>query len=254
MIIQKIFHTYKKNFPLLCDRQIPKQFEGKKILDIMKNLILEMKELTSSEFSTYITRHTDDQLPEDVLKPFKIKYQNFVNYFGHSSGYYLPTIWFVGFFKTNKQIENIIRYFNNKNIGFYTTGNNIRSYTEINETYWDCEEDAKIFPKYLYQTTMIGLDILFYNRDISILKEVGKLEWMQYSDEQKKKTDIKKLQDYLLKNSPFYKENIYSDMLSFDQYWQNFNKVTITKMENSSLKLGSWPHFLFNICGSKNQP
>ena len=251
MIILRIFHTYKDDFPLMSKGRLP--FNGDTLDDLMTGLILELSDLTTLSPLTYITRHTNDEIPQERLAPFLTKFHEFVDYFGKNQPYNIPTVWFVGHFQDYDSIKKVRQELNQKDLKYFESGEEYNSFDQFNETYWEENTDAEPFVNFLHQATMIGLDLLKTADYKQKLKQLGRLEYMRYPDTknvmEEVKSDLKDMERYLRQNSQYYREHIVADESEYKQFWVNF-----TKWKTSTAGTGSWPHFLFNICGVSYPP
>jgi len=205
----------------------------------MTNLILELADLTNPEFNTYITRHTNDKIPIVHLKPFLDRHDDFVEIVGVNESFNLPTVWFVGFFEREEQAAQIMSDLQLRRIKFLETGSEFESHTDINHSYWDSEKDAVLFPIFLYQVTRIGIDILSNPPDVSRLRDLRCLEWLQYENERKKRRDLSEMRDFLRAKSRFYRAEIESDEGKSRVFWESFTKIKITELANSRSSFGS---------------
>jgi len=246
MIIQRKFHTYKDDFPLMSEGRLP--FNGDTLDDLMTGLILELSDLATLSPLTYITRHTNDEIPQERLAPFLTKFHEFVDYFGKNQPYNIATVWFVGHFEDYDSIKKIRQKLDQKNLKYFEDGEEHNSFEQFNQNYWDQREDAELFVKFLHQATMTGIDLLSTPDYKQKLKQLGRLEYMRYPDTknvmEEVKSDLKDMERYLRQNSQYYREHIVSDESEYKQFWVDF-----TKRKSSEAGTGSWPHFLFNICG-----
>lgn len=248
MIIQKIFHTYKENFPLalLKDRDnIYLSFDGNALDDLMTNLILELSNLATLPPFAYISRHTPDKkVPPEDLAPFLARFQAFVSHHGKDRPYYIPTVWFVGHFKDYESVAEVKQKLDEKNVKCFESGKEYDSFAQFNQLYWYQKSDAELFVKFLHQATMIGIELLSTAGYKQKLNQLGRLEYMQYTNIEGVKSDITEMERYLRENSPYYKKHIAANASEHKEFWENFTKWKSTKDGT-----GSWPHFLFNICG-----
>lgn len=249
MIIQKVFHTYKEDFPLLSKGRIAFGFDANALDTLFASLIMDLSELTSLTQYTYITRHTNDKIPIEHLKPFLTKFRNFVSYLGLKESYGIPTVWFVGHFESQDQIKNIRERLDKIGVRYFETGSELNSFEEINDTYWKKKSDAEVFIEFLHQVTMIGIDLLSGTDFKQKLEQLKRLEWMQYASEEAMEPDLKEMERYLNEKSPYYIKEIAVDVNKRAGFWKNFTKIKVTPQSGGSVGLGSWPHFLFNICG-----
>ena len=220
----------------------------------MVNLILDLSDLTLLPHFTYITRHTNDKIPKDQLEPFLHKYSQFVENIGKDQPYNLPTVWFVGHFENYDMVSEIKDKIDAKNISYFESGGEYGSFEEINDSYWDYKRDAHLFPKFLHQVTMIGIDILSVPESIITLKQFECLEWLQYSSAERLQSDLYAMEQYLSDISEYYSNSIKAEENEYNEFWENFKKVKRKDLDNGKTQLGSWPHFLFNICGVHFSP
>jgi hypothetical protein len=249
MIMQRIFHTYKEDFPLLSNCRLPSVFKVCALDNLLTSLIIELSDLTSLPRYSYIARHTNDKIPEHHLGAFLRKFQDFVDYLGRDQPYNIPTVWFVGYFEAEEPIDEVRRRLDQKGIKYFEDGGDYDSFEAINQCYWDSRKDAQVFPKFLNQVTMIGIDLLSVPMSIRKLKKLECLEWLQYKNKESMKCDLKELRQYLNEKSPFYREHIEKEESQCNEFWANF-----TKVKKTDKGIGSWPHFLFNICGASSSP
>jgi len=247
MIILRIFHTYKDDFPLMSKGRLP--FNGDTLDDLMTGLILELSDLTTLSPLTYITRHTNDEIPQERLAPFLTKFHEFVDYFGKNQPYNIPTVWFVGHFQDYDSIKKVRQELNQKDLKYFESGEEYNSFEQFNETYWEENTDAEPFVNFLHQATMIGIDLLPTADYKQKLKQLGRIEYMQYTNIEDAKSDFKEMERYLRESSTYYKKHITANASEYKEFWENFTKIKVTDTGNGRARLGSWPHFLFNICG-----
>jgi hypothetical protein len=211
---------------------------------LMTRLILELSDLTTLPCLTYITRHTDDKIPPEHLTPFLVKCHDVVDTLGKDQPYNIPTVWFVGHFENYDEITRIRQKLDQRNVKYFETGGEYASFQQINQIYWDKKGDAALFVKFLHQVTMIGIDLLSTGEYKQTIEQLGRLEYMQYSDIENMRSDLKEMEQYLREKSSFYRGHIVHDPIAYREFWENF-----TKWKKSEAVLTSWPHFLFNICG-----
>jgi hypothetical protein len=249
MIIQKVFHTYKDDFPLLLPSQNRMSFNGNALYKLMTNLTLELSDLAAIVPFSYISRHTGDKIPPEHLAPFLSKFSWFVDALGKDQTFKIPTIWFVGHFKDYESAAEAQKRIDTKNIKYFDESNKFNSFEEINDSYWDDKRDAEPFIKFLHQTTMIGIDLLSVPDVKRKLEQLKGLEWMQYASEEAMKPELKEMERYLDEKSPYYNKEIGSDVNKHAGFWKNFTKIKVTSQPDGRVGLGSWPHFLFNTCG-----
>lgn len=253
MIIQRIFHTYRDDFPLLSDGRLPVSYDASALDALFISLILELSDLTSFPRFTYITRHTKDKIPPKHLDPFLTKFQDFVDCLGKTQSYNIPTVWFVGYFEDQDIVTEFRRKIDEKNIKYFEEGGEYGSFEEINDSYWNNKRDAQLFPKFLNQVTMIGIDLLSASGFKQKLKQLERLEFLQYSSIADMESDLKEMELYFNENSPYYRKRVNTKLANHKEFWGNFTKVKITETRDGGQMLGSWPHFLFNICGVLSQ-
>jgi len=252
MIIQKIFHTYKEDFPLIKifpqENRIlfPVNFDPD---NLFKNLILELSEFSNLPKYCYITRHTNDKIPDKFLTFFKERFSEFVNDEGEDSRFGIPTVWFVGHFQDYDSITEVRQKLDQKNLKYFDDGEEYNSFEQFNQAYWENSPDAEPFVKFLHQATMIGIDLLSAADYKQKLNQLGRLEYMRYTNIEDVKSDITEMEHYLRENSPYYKTHLIPNASEYKEFWENF-----TKWKTSEAGTGSWPHFLFNICGVQYPP
>lgn len=254
MIIQKVFHTYKEEFPILSNNRLPQPFTPQTLHKLVSQLILELADVVTLPRYAYITRHTDDSIPRENLEPFLNRSRDFVVQLGENQLYNIPTVWFVGFFEDKQVIADVKARLNQKKVRHFESGSEHRSFEEINDAYRDNREDANLFPKFLHQVTLIGIDLLSNPASLQSLRRLGCLEWLQYRNEERRQSDLSKMEEVLTANSQYYREVINPREAEHAEFWRNFTKVKRTKVEPGKVFIGSWPHFLFNICGVSSSP
>ena len=75
MIIQQTYHTYKHDFPLILNAggkvKIP---NGYNLDQTFRIQILDLGDLSTAARFTYIPRHTNDGIPDDILEEFKARF------------------------------------------------------------------------------------------------------------------------------------------------------------------------------------
>lgn len=251
MIILRRFHTYKDDFPLMSEGRLP--FNGANLHNLMTALILELSDLTRLPPFAYITRHTNDKIPPEHLAPFLTKFHNSVNTLGKDQPYNIPTVWFVGHFEDYDSITEVRQKLDQKNLKYFDDGEEYNSFEQFNQAYWENSRDAEPFVKFLHQATMIGIELLSTAGYKQKLNQLGRLEYMRYPDTEnvmeEVKFDMKEMEHYLRENSPYYKNHIIPNPSEYKDLWENF-----TKWKTSEAGTGSWPHFLFNVCGVPYPP
>lgn len=251
MITKQLFKTYKRDsFPLFVkspDGEEQACFDGgKKALPyLFTDLILDLSDMCDIPQYCYMARHNPDTIPEKHLLPFREKYSALVDTFAEWSIYWIPTIWFVVYARTDGELRQIEGRLTEKNVGFSKDQNPNRYESisklglEDNKGYVVNDYESSAFPKFLHQTTQIGVDLLKNPKSIEKLGELRDLEGMRYNSIEKKTADLRELQGHLIRNSKYYRKDIeQTDELS--PFWDNFQRV---------YGMHSWPHFLFNICG-----
>jgi len=254
MIIQRVFHTYSDDFPILSNGRLPFSCDVTALNSKMASLILELSDLTDISNYVYITSHTNDKTQEDILNPFTKRFKDFIDDIGKDQPFNIPTIWFVCHFDSFDKIQKVRDQLDLRNIKYFENGDVFESFEKMNETYWEHREDAYLFPKFLHQVTMIGIDLLKNPVSLNKLRELEYLEWLLYRNVEKQICDLTKMKQHLRDNSLYYQKNILTDSNEVLIFWENFNKVKKIDAGNGSFHLGSWPHFLFNICGASSTP
>jgi len=248
MIIKVIFHTYKDNFPLLFfinETSFYPSFEGDARHDLMTDLILELSDLATLPLLAYISRHDkDNKIPQDDLAPFLAKFPEFVACHGKDKQYNIPTVWFVGHFQDYESVAEVKQKLDQKDLQYIDEIEECKSFDQFNQAYWENSRDAEPFVKFLHQATMIGIDLLKTADYKHKLNQLGRLEYMRYTNIEDVRSDITEMEHYLRENSPYYKKHITANASEHKEFWENFTKWKSTKHGT-----GSWPHFLFNICG-----
>ena len=220
MIIQRVFHVYKEDFPLLSNGRLAFGFDANALDDLFTGLILQLSDISLLPHFTYITRHTDDKIPQDRLRPFLLEYQDFVNQLGPNQPYDIPTVWFVGHFESQDLIANVHKKLGETDVKYFESGGEYNSFEEMNDTYWENKRDAQLFPEFLHQTTMIGIDLLSVPNFKEKLKQLGRLEWLQYGNLDAMESDLREMERYLDENSPYYKESLVPGPTN--EFWRNF--------------------------------
>ena len=240
MIIQQTFHTYRDNFPLLVNKQLPLDSDY-----LITGLILELSELISLPLFAHITRHSNDKIPQKNLDSFLSKFHDFVNHYGQNQQYNIPTVWFVGYFDKKDLITEVRRRLDEKNVKYFEESNKYDSFESIEQRYYDNPRDARLFVEFLHQVTKIGIDLLSAPAYKQKLKSLKPLEGMRfnYKSVESMKYDLMEMEQYLRQNSQYYQKYISTEETELKKFWNNFQKVKAT------VRPYSWPHFLFNICG-----
>lgn len=254
MIIQHVFHTYKNNFPILSKCRLPISYDGNMTDSLITGLILELSELTLLPRFSYITRHINDTIPQEQLEPFLGRFPGFVDLIGEDGPFNIPTVWFVGYFDAQDTIAKVRAGLYRKQIGYFEEHGKYDSFEALNHSYWDKKDDAERFPKFLHQLTKIGLDLLEVPKAIVGLKQLNCLEWLGYQNIGNLRADLKKIESLLKNHSAYYINNIDKSEIAKKEFWDDFQKIKINKKGNGKVSLGSWPHFLFNVCGASEDP
>ncbi len=70
MMIQKIFQTYRDDYPLQLTSKNRISFNGDTLYELMTGLILELSDLATAMPYFYISRHGNDKIPQESLAPF----------------------------------------------------------------------------------------------------------------------------------------------------------------------------------------
>lgn len=228
---------------------IPSSYSADILDDLMTGLILELSDLSTLLPYGYISRHTHGKTPLDHLAPFLARFHEFVDHFGKDETYTLPTVWLVGHFQNQESITRVRQKLEEKSVKYFDDGEEYDSYDQFNQSYWDEKSDAERFVKFIHQTTLIGIDLLRTVDYKQKLDQLGRLQWMRYTAPEDVKSDLKEMERYLWASSPFYRDHIADNPSEYKEFWQNFTKIKATPQPNGQELLGSWPHFLFNICG-----
>jgi hypothetical protein len=237
----------------MCNGYIPNEFNN--ICErLMVSLILDLSNLLPLVKYSYLSRHTKDTIPSQKLEPFLQRHQNLVQILGEQAPYNIPTVWFVGFFDSDSQIEDIEKKIETMPMQYYDETHEFQSFEELNQPYWEQKEDAQLFIIFLDQLTKIGINLLRNHSCLPRLKELNCLEWLLYQSNEKMEADLAEIKRLLSKNSEYYRENIENDQSQIDVFWSNFRKLKKQPNEDGTTRLGSWPHFLFNICGLQSEP
>ena len=249
MIIRQVFHTYREDFPLIRvwsphNRiRLPASFD---LDDLIRELIMELSDLTDIPRFSYITRHTNDTLPNDHLSPFRKKFAKFVAKQGQTSTFSVPTVWFIAYCESSDTVSMIGEKFDERQIKYFEDNPEIYASTASippDGNYTTTNIEARTFPKFLHQVTQIGIDLLRYPNSIDRLTQLNSLEWMQGLTQSEIDSQISVLENHLQEKSQFYRENVCRTDTEKRRFWTNFRKV----YEKDST-IFSWPHFLFNIC------
>ena len=207
-------------------------------------MILELSELTSLPIFAYIARHSNDKIPQKHLDPFLSKFHDFANHYGQNQQYNIPTVWFVGYFDKEDLIAELRRRLDEKNVKYFEESYKYDSFESIKQRYYDNPRDARLFLKFLYHVTKIGIELLSVLNNREKLKSLKPLEkQFGYQNVESMKNDLMELEQYLRQNSQYYQRHIYTEETELKKFWNNFQKIKAT------VRPYSWPHFLFNICG-----
>lgn len=224
MIIRHFFHTYKKEFPII--RQFSNgEFEyliQYDVPNLFKNLIFELSELTTLPNIYYMSRQGGDKPKDDtILEPFKKSFVSYINKYPNSD-FGIPIVWLVVYSEKYESIDKIRNELDKNDIKYWENSIEYSSLSEIKDDYYyKSEEEAKMFPIFLHQTTQIGIDLLKSDT-------TNKLNSL--------KNKQKKLENHFKKNSLFYLNKISNDKNIKSKFWTNFQN-------------NKWSHFLDNICG-----
>ena len=236
MIIQSTFHTYKEDSPIIINDQLPPSYNWTVVNSKMTNLILELSDLTNFAMYVYITRHTNDKIPKENITPFITKFSNFISHFGNKQQCSLPTIWFVGHFESYGSVQKARAKLNAKKITYFENTTEVESFESINDTYWDNIMDAHLFPKFLHQVTMIGIDLLRGSNIIQKLEQLKCLEWLLYKNPDNMISDLDRMREFLDNNSQFYREEVCNSENEAIDFWKNFEKVKMEDIGNGKMK------------------
>ena len=245
MIIKTVFHTYRDSFPLIGNGRLPPPLNKDNLVDQMTSLILDLSDLISSSYFAFMARHTNDTIPKEHLDPFLTKYSNFVDSHGQDKKYNIPAVWLVGHFKTWEEATGARLGLGKKGVKYFEDSDEYDSFESIYHKYWDNKIDAHLFPKFLHQVTMIGIDLLKTYGFKQKLTKLKRLEWLQYENNVNMNSDLMEMKIYLKENSQYYQGHIFNETSEYEKFWKNFVKIK----GDRRIGLGSWPHFLFNICG-----
>lgn len=210
-------------------------------------MILELSEINLLTKYTYITRHTNDTIPEEILCEFKNKFPNIVNLQRKGNVLGIPTVWFTCYAEKEEEVYSIIASLNKKGINYFTNGpTQYNSLEQIppDQNYTTSALEAKTFPKFLHQVSQIGINILKDHESVDFLTAYKPLEWRQHADKTYLSNLQNELETKLSQKSSFYCEQIKKNGLEKAEFWENFQKAYIKEGA-----IFSWPHFLFNICG-----
>jgi hypothetical protein len=245
MIIQQTYHTYKDDFPLILtggDKvKIPNGYDLDQIFRIQ---ILDLSDLSTAARFTYIARHTNDKIPDDILDEFKVKFPGIASAVHDGWSLSIPTIWFTCYFCNEAEITPMIDRLTQKGIKHYQGDpNHYASLSSIppDNCYTVSQDEGRAFPKFLHQVTQIGLDLLRNSDRGVFLRQYKPLEYRQSSKSVRLESMFNMLKSELRARSSYYREHIEAIASEFDEFCSNFERV--------NFRAYSWPHFLFNICG-----
>jgi hypothetical protein len=257
MIILRRFYTYKDNFPLMSANRLAPPFDVDMLDGLMRDLILQLSDIAALPPYSYITRHTNDNIPPDHLAPFLATFRGFVSALGQNQPYNIPTVWLVGHFQDHDSVAQVRQQLDQKDLKYFDRGEEYDSFDQFNEAYWEDRSDAEPFVKFIHQTTMIGLDLLRTDEYKQRLGQLERLEWIQYANVEDMKSDLRDMEFYLNETSQYYREQIAGNTSECKGFWLNFTKLKLTYTA-TRVSCGSWPHFLFNMCGvsspARNRP
>lgn len=246
-MIIKIFHTYENDFPLIVEAG--KFCSSTKCFNaLLDNLIIKLSKLSRIRKYSYITRHTDDNIPNSRLTSFKNKFSEFTQRFGENATFGIPTVWFVIYAENKRTVSEIKKLLDGRNVKYFEEKSiEYESIEKIppDNTYTITTNEAKDFPKFLHQTTQVAIDLLSVPGSINELRTLGSLELMQGNDIESK---IAELQSYLKNNSRYYRNHVVTNSNTEFNFWMNFKKVHI-KQYPGGYYIYSWSHFLFNTLG-----
>jgi hypothetical protein len=112
MIIQQTYHTYKHDFPLILNAggkvKIP---NGYNLDQTFRIQILDLGDLSTAARFTYIPRHTNDGIPDDILEEFKARFPDIASAVHNGWSLGIPTIWFTCYFCDEAEITPMIDRF-----------------------------------------------------------------------------------------------------------------------------------------------
>lgn len=251
-----ILHAYREDFPLMghIDDKIYTPDPSIDLSALFDNLILDVAEFSTLPVWSYIARHTDDSVQDDVTERKKNQYSDFVKALddyaaslGKTASYNLPAIWFVAFSQTQDVTDKIKEGMNGKNISYRE-----QYLGEIDDlfnmppdgAYSITEREGRDFYRFLNQTTQIGIDLLKSDR-LGVRDEFKKVKVLETRIGVDLTQQTYELQNYLHDKSGYYNQHIYSNLDEYARFWDDF---TVVHIRDGSVY--SWPHFLFNILGA----
>lgn len=164
MIIQKTYHTYRTDYPLMCqDGNLSYYPKSYNLDEIYRTSIIGLKQFSLIAKHTYITRHQRDKLPDQILPYFKDKFPEIAKEESHDKILRIPTVWFVCYAESYENIraieqflsENDYKYFSDSHIEYESL-----LHIPLDGHYTTSTYEAITFPKFLHQITQIGLNLL----------------------------------------------------------------------------------------------
>lgn len=244
MIIHKTYHTYRVDYPLIIQHgnliDHPRSYN---LDEIYRASIIELKQASLTAKYTYITRHGNDKIPEDILSDFKNKFPEIAQEESPDKILRIPTVWFTCYSESNNDILIIEKFLSEKDIKYFSESHNeYESLLQIpaDGNYTVSIYEAINFPKFLHQVTQIGLNLLENADKGKFLTGYNQLEYRRSANDGELDRLESDLRQRLIKESSYYMENIEANDNERQNFWINFQRVH---------GQFSWPHFLFNICG-----
>jgi len=211
--------------------------------EIYRTSIIGLKEISLVAQYTYITRHGNDKVPDEILPYFKENFPDIAKKESHDKVLRIPTVWLVCYTDNMDNlgvIENFLaekdyKYFSDEHIEYESLCK-----IPFDGRYTTSAYEAATFPKYLEQITQIGLNLLENSDHGRSLDDFIKLELRKFANKTEPDQLELDLRQKLIKNSLYYFESIEKNDNERQEFWINFKRV---------YDRYSWPHFLFNICG-----
>jgi len=246
MIIHKTYKTYKDSYPLLLEIERGSQVGVPRSHDLnalFHESILALKNASTLAKYTYITRHTNDDVPIDILNQFKSVFPSIASRESNKNKLRIPTVWFTCYSDNLDDLTKIAKYLSSKDFKYFPTDQN--AYEDMtgippDNAYTINSYESSNFPKFLHQVTQIGLNLLENVDKGGFLTTFKYLELRTISDETELSRLERELKKTLKEESKYYSNKIESNENEKRTFWTHFRIVHGKR---------SWPHFLFNICG-----
>lgn len=209
---------------------------------IYRNSIIGLKKISLVARYTYIARHSNNKVPDQILPYFKGNFPDIAKEESHDKVLRIPTVWLVCYSDNKDNFGVIENFLSEKNYKYFPVkGIEYKSLSNIPfGHYTTSANEAATFPKYLEQITQIGLNLLENSDHGKFLSDFIKLEFRKFTNNTEPNQLESDLRQKLIKDSLYYYENIEKIANERQEFWINFRKV---------YDRYSWPHFLFNICG-----